>query len=117
MKQALIQLFAGLVGAGILVYGEYKDWKRNHPEIISTTDLTKHQLQPIIYYNYQVAYDPNNNKTWYLYGDGFWYDKPPQIRKHSTQSAKTVGSPNRTQGTQGHGNGQPSQTFTNTQRY
>lgn len=116
MKQTVIQFLAALLGAFILIWGEYKNYVDKHPEIISTEDLTKHKLQPILYYNYQVAYDPNSNKIWYYYSDGNWYDKPPQIRKYQDQSQKALGTSNGTQGTQGYGYGSPTQASTYTQR-
>lgn len=117
MKTSLIQLLAGLIGAGILCYSEYKTYIQNHPEVISTLDLQKHQMQPIQYYMYQVAYDPNNNKTWYLYNDGLWYDKPPQIQKRENQGQRTMGNVNGPSGGSVHGNGQSPQASTHTQRY
>lgn len=120
MKQSLVQLVVGLIGLTVLVWGETKHYVESHPEILSTWQLTQTQrMQPIQYYVYQIAYDPNTDKTWYLYNDGFWYDKPPKIRKYQNQSQKVLGNPEGSQ--QPHvrvgTNGQSPQTSTHTSRY
>lgn len=119
MKQTLVQLLVGLIGLSVLIWGEYKDYVQKHPEMISTWQLEAKQMLPVQYYMYQVAYDPNNNKTWYLYNNGYWYDKPPQIRKHQNQSEKVLGtSPGTQQSSLGSGsNGQSPQAGTYPQRY
>lgn len=85
MKQNLVQLLVGLLGLFVLVWGEAKHYIDSHPEVINTFQLEAKRAEPLQYYNYQVAYDPNSGKTWYYYGDGFWYDRPPTIRKRSVQ--------------------------------
>ena len=116
MKQTVVQLLVGLIGLFVLVWGEAKHYAESHPEILSTLQLEVKKAEPVIYYNYQVAYDPNSGKTWYYYGDGNWYDKPPQIRKYQNQSQKALGTANGTQGTSQHGYGQPSQATAYPQR-
>lgn len=85
MKQNVVQLLVGLLGLFVLVWGEAKHYVESHPEVINTFQLEAKRAEPLQYYNYQVAYDPNSGKTWYYYGDGFWYDRPPSIRKRSVQ--------------------------------
>jgi len=110
MKKLVLQLLVGLLGCFVLVWGEAKHYIESHPEIINTLQLEAKKAQPIQYYNYQVAYDPNNNKLWYYYGDGHWYDKPPQIRKPENQNQKALGTVNGSQGGSfGHNYGQPTQ--------
>ena len=117
MKQNVVQLLVGLLGLFVLVWGEAKHYVESHPEIINTFQLEAKRAKPIEYYNYQVAHDPNTGKLWYYYGDGFWYDKPPQIRKRENQSEKALGTSNGSQGTSGHGNGQQAQASAYTKRY
>lgn len=117
MKQSVVQLLVGLLGLFVLVWGEAKHYVESHPEIINTFQLEAKKAEPLIYYNYQVAYDPNSNKTWYYYGDGFWYDKPPQIRKRENQGQKGLGTVNRTSGTSGYHHGQPTQATAYPTRY
>jgi hypothetical protein len=93
MKQYVIQLVAGLIGLGMLVYGEYKDYRKNHPVVMTTEQLSDHQLKSVRYYLYHIAYDPNNDKIWYYYTDGKWYDQPPQIRERYDQDQKALGTP------------------------
>lgn len=88
MKQTVIQLLVGLLGLFVLVWGEAKHYVESHPEIINTFQLEVKRAEPLQYYTYQIAYDPNSGKTWYYYGDGFWYDRPPAIRKRSVQEQK-----------------------------
>ena len=85
MKQSVVQLLVGLLGLFVLVWGEAKHYVDSHPEVLNTFQLQAQRAEPLQYYNYQVAYDPNSGKTWYYYGDGFWYDRPPTIRKRSVQ--------------------------------
>lgn len=92
MKKNVVQLLVGLLGLFVLVWGEAKHYIQSHPEIISTLQLEAKKAEPLQYYNYQVAYDPNSGKMWYYYGDGNWYDKPPQIRKRENQSQKVLGT-------------------------
>lgn len=118
MKQSVVQLLVGLLGLFVLVWGEAKHYVESHPEIINTFQLEVKKAQPIVYYNYQVAYDPNNDKLWYYYGDGYWYDKPPKIRKPENQSQKALGTGNGSQrGSCQHHNGQPAQASAYTPRY
>ena len=117
MKQSVVQLLVGLLGLFVLVWGEVKHYTESHPEILSTLQIEAKKAEPLVYYNYQVAYDPNSGKTWYYYGDGYWYDKPPQIRKRQNQSQKALGTANGTQGTPQYGYGQPTQATTYTQRH
>jgi len=112
VKQTVVQLIVALLGLVVLVWGEMKHYADSHPEIVDTFRLERKQAQPLQYFMYQVAYDPNNNKTWYLHNDGLWYDKPPQIRKRENQSQATLGTGNGSQGASGHGNGQPAQAGT-----
>lgn len=112
MKKLVLQLLVGFLGCFALVWGEIKHYVNSHPEIINTLQLEAKRAEPIVYYNYQVAYDPNTNKLWYYYGDGYWYDKPPQIRKRENQSQKALGTVNGSQRTSGHNNGQPTQAST-----
>lgn len=88
MKQTVVQLLVGLLGLFMLVWGEAKHYIQSHPEIINTFQLEAKRAEPLQYYNYQVAYDPNTNKLWYYYGDGFWYDRPPTIPKRPIQAEK-----------------------------
>jgi hypothetical protein len=81
MKANLIQLLAALIGLFILGWGELKNYEKQHPITTTWNDLKQHQLKAITYYTSYIAYDPNNNKTWYLYSDGIWYDKPPNLSK------------------------------------
>lgn len=85
MKQSVVQLLVGLLGLFVLVWGEAKHYIQSHPEVLNTFQLEAQRAEPLQYYNYQVAYDPNSGKTWYYYGDGFWYDRPPTIRKRAVQ--------------------------------
>lgn len=117
MKQSVVQLLVGLLGLFVLVWGEAKHYVESHPEIVNTFQLEAKRAEPLVYYNYQVAYDPNTNKTWYYYGDGYWYDKPPQIRKRENQSQEGLGTINRTSGTSGHNHGQQAQAAAYTTRY
>jgi hypothetical protein len=114
MKQSVVQLLVGLLGLFVLVWGETKHYIESHPEIMSTLEVEAKKAQPIQYYVYQVAYDPNTNKTWYFYKDGFWYDKPPQIRERENQSQKALGTVHGTSGTSGYHYGQPAQASTYT---
>lgn len=109
MKKLVLQLLVGLLGCFALVWGEIKHYINAHPAIINTLQLEAKRAEPIVYYNYQVAYDPNTNKLWYYYGDGYWYDKPPQIRKRENQSQKALGTVNGSQGTSGYHHGQQAQ--------
>lgn len=84
MKQSVVQLLVGLLGLFVLIWGETKHYIESHPEVLNTFQLEAQRAEPLQYYNYQVAYDPNSGKTWYYYGDGFWYDRPPSLRKRST---------------------------------
>lgn len=86
MKKLVLQLLVGLLGCFVLVWGEAKHYIESHPDIISTFQLEAKRAEPLVYYNYQVAYDPNNGKTWYYYGDGNWYDRPPAIHKRPIQN-------------------------------
>lgn len=86
MKQSVVQLLVGLLGLFVLIWGEAKHYIESHPEVINTFQLEAKRAEPLQYYNYQVAYDPNTNKLWYYYGDGFWYDRPPEIRKRQTKN-------------------------------
>lgn len=88
MKQTVVQLMVGLLGLFVLVWGEAKHYLESHPEIINTFQLEAKRAEPLQYYNYQVVYDPNSGKTWYYYGDGFWYDRPPSIRQRPIQAEK-----------------------------
>ena len=88
MKQSVIQLLVGLLGLFVLVWGEAKHYVESHPEILNTLQLEAKRAEPLQYYNYQVAYDPNSGKTWYYYGDGFWYDRPPAIQQRAVQQQK-----------------------------
>jgi hypothetical protein len=117
MKQSVVQLLVGLLGLFVLIWGEAKHYIESHPEIISTFELEVKKAEPLQYYNYQVAYDPNSDKIWYYYGDGNWYDKPPQIRKYQNQSQKALGTGNGSQGTPQHGNGQSAQAGSYPIRY
>lgn len=81
MKQSVVQLFVGLLGLFVLVWGEAKHYIESHPEVINSFQLEAKRAEPLVYYQYQIAYDPNSGKTWYYYGDGFWYDRPPEIRQ------------------------------------
>lgn len=85
MKQNVVQLLVGLLGLFVLVWGEAKHYVESHPEVLNTFQLEATRAEPLQYFNYQVAYDPNSGKTWYYYGDGFWYDRPPTIRKRPLQ--------------------------------
>lgn len=88
MKQAVVQLVVGLLGLTVLVWSEAKHYADSHPEVLNSFQLEARKAEPLIYYNYQVAYDPNSGKTWYYHGDGFWYDRPPAFHKrkiHQTQ--------------------------------
>ena len=109
MKQNVVQLLVGLIGLFVLMWGEIKHYSESHPEILSTLQIQAKRAEPLQYYNYQVAYDPNSGKTWYYYGDGYWYDKPPQIRKRQNQGQEKVGTGNWASGTPQHNHGQPSQ--------
>lgn len=117
MKQTVVQLLVGLLGLFVLVWGEAKHYIESHPEIINTFQLEAKRAEPLVYYNYQVAFDPNTDKIWYYYGDGFWYDKPPQIRKRENQNQATLGTGNGSSGTPGYHHGQPAQATANPQRY
>ena len=86
MKQTVVQLLVGLLGLFVLIWGEAKHYVESHPEIINTFQLEAKRAEPVQYYNYQVAYDPNTNKLWYYYGDGFWYDRAPTIPKRPIQA-------------------------------
>ena len=88
MKQTVVQLMVGLLGLFVLVWGEAKHYIQSHPEILNTFQLEAQRAEPLQYYNYQVAYDPNSGKTWYYYGDGFWYDRPPAIQQRSVRKQK-----------------------------
>lgn len=100
MKQSLVQLAIGLLGLVVLVWSEAKHYVESHPDILSTWELTEtKRMQPVQFYMYQVAYDPNTNKLWYLYNDGFWYDKPPQIRKREDKNKEVLGNVHRSSGT------------------
>ena len=90
MKQTVVQLLVGLLGLFVLIWGEAKHYVESHPEIINTFQLEAKRAEPLQYYNYQVAYDPNTNKLWYYYGDGFWYDRPPEIRQKKAEKQKTT---------------------------
>jgi hypothetical protein len=118
MKQTVVQLMVGLLGLFVLVWGEAKHYIQSHPEIINTFQLEAKRAEPLVYYNYQVAYDPNSGKTWYYYGDGFWYDKPPQIRKREDKSQKALGDANGTQrGSTSNNFRQSAEASTYTPRY
>lgn len=118
MKQNVVQLLVGLLGLFVLVWGETKHYVESHPEVINTFQLEAKRAEPLVYYNYQVAYDPNTGKIWYYYGDGFWYDKPPQIRKRQNQSQKVVGIATGTSGgSQGYNFRQPTEATAYTPRY
>ena len=110
MKQTVVQLLVGLLGLFVLVWGEAKHYIESHPEVINTFQLEAKRAEPLQYYNYQVAYDPNSGKTWYYYGDGFWYDKPPQIRKQPHQNQKKMESTSGTAGNRVQYTGQATQT-------
>lgn len=110
MKQTVVQLCVGLLGLFVLVWGEAKHYIESHPEIVSTLQLEAKKAQPIQYFVYHVAYDPNTGKVWYFYNDGFWYDKPPKIRKREDKGQKALGTGNGTQrGPSGYNDGQPAQ--------
>ena len=94
MKQTVVQLFVGLLGLVVLVWGETKHYLQSHPEVLNSFQLQANRAEPLIYYNYQIAYDPNSGKTWYYYGDGFWYDRPPPIPKRSVEKQKEKDLPN-----------------------
>ena len=113
MKQTVVQLLVGLLGLFVLVWGEAKHYIESHPEIINTFQLEQpKRAEPLQYYNYQVAYDPNTGKMWYYYGDGFWYDRPPEIRpKKQSQKVSTGGNQQR------QISGSPSQASAFTSRY
>jgi hypothetical protein len=118
MKQTLVQLAVGLIGLSVLIWGEAKHYIQANPEVLSTWQLIQTQrMQPIQYFMYQVAYDPNTGKTWYLYNDGFWYDKPPKIRKRENQGQAALGDVNGTSGGSVYNHGQPAQASANTTRY
>jgi hypothetical protein len=117
MKQTVVQLVVALLGLVVLVWGEMKHYADSHPEMMTTFDLEAKKAEPLQYFMYQVAYDPNNKKTWYLHNDGLWYDKPPQIRKRENQNQATLGTGNGSSGTPGYRHGQPAQTQANPQRY
>ena len=112
MKQTVVQLLVGLLGLFVLVWGEAKHYVESHPEVVNTFQLEAKRAEPLQYYNYQVAYDPNSGKTWYYYGDGFWYDRPPTIRKKESKKEVSTG------GNQpGQVSGSPSQASAFTGRY
>jgi len=112
MKQTVVQLMVGLLGLFVLVWGEAKHYIQSHPEIINTFQLEAKRAEPLQYYNYQVAYDPNSGKIWYYYGDGFWYDRPPEIRQKTTKKEVPTGG-NRS----GQVGGSPSEASAFTQRH
>lgn len=91
MKQSVVQLLVGLLGLFVLVWGEAKHYVESHPEIVNTFQLEAKKAEPLVYYNYQVAYDPNSGKTWYYYGDGFWYDRPPEIKSKKKREEVPAG--------------------------
>lgn len=93
MKQNVVQLLVGLLGLFVLAWGEAKHYIESHPEVINSFQLEAKRAEPLVYYQYQIAYDPNSGKTWYYYGDGFWYDRPPEIRqKKKSQEISTGGN-------------------------
>ena len=115
MKQTVVQLLVGLLGLFVLVWGEVKHYVESHPEVVNTFQLEAKRAEPLLYYNYQVAYDPNSGKTWYYYGDGFWYDRPPSLRKRSVQEKKK--EPSNGGNTQGSVNRQTTQATAYPTRY
>ena len=114
MKQTVVQLLVALLGLFVLVWGEAKHYIQSHPEVMSTFQLEAKKAEPLVYYNYQVAYDPNNDKMWYYHGDGFWYDRPPEIRPKKIEKSKTTVS---TGGTENQVDRQATQASAFTQRY
>jgi hypothetical protein len=116
MKQSVVQLLVGLLGLFVLVWGEAKHYVESHPEVINTFQLEAKRAEPLQYYNYQVAYDPNSGKTWYYYGDGFWYDRPPSIRKRSVPE-QTKKEPSNGGSVQGSVNRQATQATAYPTRY
>ena len=118
MKRLVLQLLVTGLGCFALVYGEIKHYIDSHPSILSTLQLEAKKAQPLQYFVYHGAYDPNTGKVWYFYNDGYWYDKPPQIRKSQNQSQKALGTSNGTQGrSTGYDHGQSPQASTYTTRY
>ena len=118
MKRLVLQLMVTGLGCFALVYGEIKHYIDSHPSILSTLQLEAKKAEPLQYFVYHGAYDPNTGKVWYFYNDGYWYDKPPQIRKSQNQSQKALGTINGSQGgSTGYNHGQSAQTPTNTTRY
>ena len=99
MRKNMAQWASVVVALGSLLYCGYKDygefWKYLN---ISDTHY------PIEFYEqvYKIAYDPNSQKTYYLYLNGQWYDKPPQVREHNDQSQKALAIAN---GPISHGRG------------
>ena len=87
MRKNMAQWASVVVALGSLLYCAYKDygefWKYLN---ISDTHY------PIEFYEqvYKIAYDPNSQKTYYLYLNGQWYDKPPKVREHNDQSQKVL---------------------------